>query len=556
MRLSRRPECVGPEPLTQAELLALRGVKGDPVASYQLKDLLPPDNLRGVTRAADRLAYAIRRQETILIIGDYDADGATSCAVMVEGLGLLGASDVRYLIPNRFNLGYGLSPELVDLAMAEHPGLIVTVDQGIVSIDGVQYAKSLGLDVIVTDHHLPGEQLPIADAIVNPNQRGCSFESKNLAGVGVAFYVLVALRQALAASGALPETGARLASLLDLVALGTVADLVILDNNNRRLVQAGIRQIRSGRARPGIKALIDVAGLDGRVLTSQQIAFNIAPRLNAAGRLDDMSLGVECLLAPTHSAEAQAQRLDGLNKERRRIEKEMTQQANQWLPEVAAESIQGLFGVSLFDPRWHEGVIGILAARVRAQCSRPVFIFTEVDGELLKGSGRSIEGLHLRDLLVEMDRDCQGLLQKFGGHAMAAGVTIQKRDFESFREKFNEFSALALQGRVLDETVISDGLPQTFDLVAVAALVRDHPWGQGFPMPVFDEQLEVLEQKLLAGGHLRLKLLSPRFEEVLEGIFFNRDRVIESRMAHFVFRLDVNRFRGVDRSQLIISHCL
>ena len=310
MRLSRRPECVGPEPLTQAELLALRGVKGDPVASYQLKDLLPPDNLRGVTRAADRLAYAIRRQETILIIGDYDADGATSCAVMVEGLGLLGASDVRYLIPNRFNLGYGLSPELVDLAMAEHPGLIVTVDQGIVSIDGVQYAKSLGLDVIVTDHHLPGEQLPIADAIVNPNQRGCSFESKNLAGVGVAFYVLVALRQALAASGALPETGARLASLLDLVALGTVADLVILDNNNRRLVQAGIRQIRSGRARPGIKALIDVAGLDGRVLTSQQIAFNIAPRLNAAGRLDDMSLGVECLLAPTHSAEAQAQRLD------------------------------------------------------------------------------------------------------------------------------------------------------------------------------------------------------------------------------------------------------
>ena len=556
MRLFRRPESAGPEPLTEGELLGVRGVEGDPGAAYQLKDLLPPDNLRGVTQAATRLARAIALQETILIIGDYDADGATSCALMVEGLGLLGASDVRYLIPNRFDLGYGLSPKLVDLALVENPALIVTVDQGIVSVDGVRHAKAKGLDVIVTDHHLPGEQLPLADAIVNPNQPDCHFESKNLAGVGVAFYLLIALRQALAADNVLPETGARLASLLDLVALGTVADLVGLDPNNRRLVQAGIRQIRSGRARPGIKALIEVAGLDDRVLTTQQIAFNIAPRLNAAGRLDDMSLGVECLLAPVHSAVEQAQTLDALNQERRRIEKEMGQQALEWLPDLAAESVEDLFSVCLFDPRWHEGVIGVLAARVRAQCARPVFIFTEVDGALLKGSGRSIDGLHLRDLLVEVDRDCQGLLQKFGGHAMAAGVTIQKRDFEVFRDRLNEFAGVQLKGRSLDETVISDGLPLAFDLVTVAGLVRDHPWGQGFPAPVFDERLEVLEQKLLAGGHLRLKLLSPRFDQVLEGIFFNRDRMIESRSAHFVFKLDVNRFRGVDRPQLVITHCL
>ena len=556
MRLSRRPESAGPEPLTEGELLGVRGVEGDPGAAYQLKDLLPPDNLRGVTQAAARLARAIGLQETILIIGDYDADGATSCALMVEGLGLLGASDVRYLIPNRFDLGYGLSPKLVDLALVENPALIVTVDQGIVSVDGVRHAKAKGLDVIVTDHHLPGEQLPLADAIVNPNQPDCHFESKNLAGVGVAFYLLIALRQALAADNVLPETGARLVSLLDLVALGTVADLVGLDPNNRRLVQAGIRQIRSGRARPGIKALIEVAGLDDRVLTTQQIAFNIAPRLNAAGRLDDMSLGVECLLAPVHSAVEQAQTLDALNQERRRIEKEMGQQALEWLPDLAAESVENLFSVCLFDPRWHEGVIGVLAARVRAQCARPVFIFTEVDGALLKGSGRSIDGLHLRDLLVEVDRDCQGLLQKFGGHAMAAGVTIQKRDFEVFRNRLNEFAGVQLKGRSLDETVVSDGLPLAFDLVTVAGLVRDHPWGQGFPAPVFDERLEVLEQKLLAGGHLRLKLLSPRFDQVLEGIFFNRDRMIESRSAHFVFKLDVNRFRGVDRPQLVITHCL
>ena len=556
MRLFRRPESAGPEPLTEGELLGVRGVEGDPGAAYQLKDLLPPDNLRGVTQAATRLARAIALQETILIIGDYDADGATSCALMVEGLGLLGASDVRYLIPNRFDLGYGLSPKLVDLALVENPALIVTVDQGIVSVDGVRHAKAKGLDVIVTDHHLPGEQLPLADAIVNPNQPDCHFESKNLAGVGVAFYLLIALRQALAADNVLPETGARLASLLDLVALGTVADLVGLDPNNRRLVQAGIRQIRSGRARPGIKALIEVAGLDDRVLTTQQIAFNIAPRLNAAGRLDDMSLGVECLLAPVHSAVEQAQTLDALNQERRRIEKEMGQQALEWLPDLAAESVEDLFSVCLFDPRWHEGVIGVLAARVRAQCARPVFIFTEVDGALLKGSGRSIDGLHLRDLLVEVDRDCQGLLQKFGGHAMAAGVTIQKRDFEVFRDRLNEFAGVQLKGRSLDETVISDGLPLAFDLVTVAGLVRDHPWGQGFPAPVFDERLEVLEQKLLSGGHLRLKLLSPRFDQVLEGIFFNRDRMIESRSAQFVFKLDVNRFRGVDRPQLVITHCL
>jgi len=531
IELIRRPGQTATDLASLETLLSVRGIAVSTQPLYALAGLVPPDTMKGLDPAASLLVTAIQQQSRILIIGDYDADGATSVALMIEGLRLLGARHVEYLVPNRFEYGYGLSPELVDLALTQRPDLIITVDQGIVSFEGVAAAKAAGVRVIVTDHHLPGQGLPAADAIVNPNQNGCEFPSKALAGVGVAFYLLIKTRALLVA--ALPEGSDRinLAQLLDLVALGTVADLVPLDENNRRLVQSGIKRIRAGRARPGIQALIEISGLDHRVLTTTQLAFNVAPRLNAAGRLEDMSLGVACLLATPEAAQASAARLDELNR-----------------PDSAR------FGISLFDSRWHEGVVGILASRVRAQCARPVFAFAEASNGLLKGSGRSIEGLQLRDLLAEMDAARQGLLQKFGGHAMAAGVTIRQEDFSEFATLFDLHAKAHLSGRDLNERIVSEGLVPSFDLERVAGLVRDHPWGQGFPEPIFDEGLEIVEQKVLKGGHLKLKLLSVRFPAALEGIFFNQDRVIDRRNVRFAFKLDVNRYRGVDRVQLLIVH--
>ena len=474
---------------------------------------------------------------------------------MIEGRGLLGARHVEYLVPNRFEYGYGLSPELVDLALTQRPDLIITVDQGIVSFDGVAAAKAAGVRVIVTDHHLPGQGLPAADAIVNPNQNGCEFPSKALAGVGVAFYLLIKTRALLVAGRPEGNDRINLAQLLDLVALGTVADLVPLDSNNRRLVQSGINRIRAGQARPGIQALIEISGLDHRVLTTTQLAFNVAPRLNAAGRLEDMSLGVACLRSTPEAAQAAAARLDALNRARREIEQSMQAQATELLLDRSRAQDSAQFGISLFDSRWHEGVVGILASRVRAQCARPVFAFAEASNGLLKGSGRSIEGLQLRDLLAEIDAARQGLLQKFGGHAMAAGVTIRQEDFSEFATQFDLHAKAHLLGRDLNERIVSEGLVPSFDLESVAGLVRDHPWGQGFPEPIFDEVLEIVEQKVLKGGHLKLKLLSLRFPTLLDGIFFNQDRVIDRRNVRFAFKLDVNRYRGVDRVQLLIVHC-
>ena len=554
IELIRRPGQTATDLASLETLLSVRGIAVSTQPLYALAGLVPPDTMKGLDPAASLLVTAIQQQSRILIIGDYDADGATSVALMIEGLRLLGARHVEYLVPNRFEYGYGLSPELVDLALTQRPDLIITVDQGIVSFEGVAAAKAAGVRVIVTDHHLPGQGLPAADAIVNPNQNGCEFPSKALAGVGVAFYLLIKTRALLVA--ALPEGSDQinLAQLLDLVALGTVADLVPLDENNRRLVQSGIKRIRAGRARPGIQALIEISGLDHRVLTTTQLAFNVAPRLNAAGRLEDMSLGVACLLATPEAAQASAARLDELNRTRREIEQSMQAQAAELLLAVGRAPDSARFGISLFDSRWHEGVVGILASRVRAQCARPVFAFAEASNGLLKGSGRSIEGLQLRDLLAEMDAARQGLLQKFGGHAMAAGVTIRQEDFSEFARLFDLHAKAHLSGRDLNERIVSEGLVPSFDLERVAGLVRDHPWGQGFPEPIFDEGLEIVEQKVLKGGHLKLKLLSVRFPAALEGIFFNQDRVIDRRNVRFAFKLDVNRYRGVDRVQLLIVH--
>jgi len=366
---------------------------------------------------------------------------------------------------------------------------------------------------------------------------------------------LIKTRALLVAARPQSKQRLNLAQLLDLVALGTVADLVPLDANNRRLVQSGINRIRAGQARPGIQALIEISGLDHRVLTTTQLAFNVAPRLNAAGRLEDMSLGVACLLSPSEASQAAAARLDALNRARREIEQSMQDQAAELLSDMGKVQDAAHFGISLFDSRWHEGVVGILASRVRAQCGRPVFAFAKASNGLLKGSGRSIEGLQLRDLLAEIDASRQGLLHKFGGHAMAAGVTIRQEDFSEFARQFDQQAKKHLLGRDLNEQILSEGLVPSFDLERVASLVRDHPWGQGFPEPVFDEQFEIVEQKVLKGGHLKLKLLSVRFPTLLEGIFFNQDRVIERRNVRFAFKLDVNRYRGVDRVQLLLVHC-
>lgn len=516
---------------------------------YGLEALIPPDDLKGLPAAVDHLKFALGSQSRILIVGDYDADGATSVALMVEGLRLLGAAQVDYLIPDRFNMGYGLSPRLAELALTREPDLVITVDQGIVSFDGVKLVKRAGKSIIVTDHHLPGDVLPEADAIVNPNQAGCAFQSKCLAGVGVAFYVLIGLRAALRSTGSgLGQVN--LAQLLDLVALGTIADLVPLDENNRRLVQSGIERIRKGLARPGLLALLDVAGLDPSVVTSTQLAFNVAPRLNAAGRLEDMSEGVACLLADADVAPRLAQKLDDLNRTRRDIEQVMQIEAQAGLDQLPLNQLQSMQGISVFEEAWHEGVVGILAARLRSRYNRPVFAFAKTQEGLIKGSGRSVEGLHLRDLLAEIDADRQGLLLSFGGHAMAAGVTLREQDFETFCACFDEFAAIAMKGRPNEETLLSEGMVPRLDLKFAIELVRNHPWGQGFSAPVFDERFEILTQRRLKGGHLKLQLYSVRFAQAVDAIYFGQDREIEAADAQFAYRLDVNRFRGVDRMQL------
>ncbi len=547
-----------------ARLYAARGIETAADLDYEFRTLLPPDTLTHADRAARLLADAIAAGQRILIVADYDCDGATACAVGIRALRAFGAT-VDYLVPNRFTHGYGLTPAIVDLAAAPStpPQLIVTVDNGIASIDGIGRAKALGIATLITDHHLPGDVLPDADCIVNPNQPGCAFASKHIAGVGVMFYVMLALRAELRARGGFeqrPEPN--LATLLDLVALGTVADVVPLDRNNRLLVSQGLRRMRGGRLNSGIKALFAAAGRDPAKATIQDIGFMIGPRLNAAGRLDDMTLGIECLLTDDDArALAIAQRLDELNRERRRIEGEMREQAGALLGAIDGigsandddgDGGDGNAAIALFDPDWHQGVIGILAARLKDRLHRPVFAFAPGDGDEIKGSGRSTTGFHLRDALDLMSKRAPDLLLRFGGHAAAAGATLKRADFPRFAALFAEIAATLIAPEDRARTLITDGpLENAYLSLENAHLLENQVWGHGFPPPLFEGEFTVVERRILKEKHLKLKL--DLNGASFEAIQFNFTADAGERIRA-VYRLNVNEFRGVENVQLYLEH--
>ncbi|GAC1621630.1 MAG: single-stranded-DNA-specific exonuclease RecJ [Nevskia sp.] len=538
-------------------VLAARGVHEPGQLALDLKHLLPPSQLKGIETAAAVLAEAIRAQRRIVIAGDYDADGATASAVAVLGLRALGARDVGYVVPNRFTMGYGLSPPLVELACAEGAEVLVTVDNGIASLAGVAAANAAGLQVVITDHHLAGAELPAAAAIVNPNQPGCPFPSKHLAGVGVMFYLLLALRALRRAEGAFaaqPEPN--LAELLDLVALGTVADVVRLDYNNRILVAQGLARIRAGRARPGLAALIEAGGRTHERISSGDLGFILGPRLNAAGRLDDMRLGIACLLAPDlQTARPMAQQLDALNRERRTIEAQMRDDA---LAQVAdSEDI----GVTLFEPDWHEGVVGLVASRVKDALHRPAIAFARASERgLLKGSGRSIAGLHLRDALANLDAAHPGLILRFGGHAMAAGLTLPEDGLEAFRSVFDAECRRLLDAEALDRVIETDGelAADEFRLDTALVLEQAGPWGQGFPEPRFEGRFDIEDLRPVGadGQHVRYRLRHAG-GAVVSAVHFNGAEVaIEDGRLQAVYQLSVNRFRDREALELRLDHVL
>ena len=542
-------------------IYASRGITDPDELALNLDQLLPPARLKGVTDAAELLADAIEGEARVLIVGDFDADGATSCAMAVSVLQQMGLREVAYLVPNRFEFGYGLTPEIVEMAAAQMPDLIVTVDNGISSVEGVLAARAMGISVLITDHHLPGNSLPAADVIVNPNQPDCRFPSKSLAGVGVMFYVLSAVRAALRQRGWFNAEGIEepnLGDALDLVALGTVADVVPLDRNNRILVAAGLARIRSGRARPGIEALFEVAGRDHQQASAADLGFIVGPRLNAAGRLDDMSIGIECLLAESSaSARGFAEKLHQLNRERRDIEQSMQQDAMAQLESIDLEGDASLFAMTLYDPGWHQGVIGILASRIRERVHRPTLVFADADEGMLKGSGRSIAGLHLRDVLDQVATQHPGLLTKFGGHAMAAGLSLAKEDLDRFRRALNDAVADALGHIPPERTEESDGAlaPGDFGLLLAEQLASGGPWGQHFPEPLFDGQFSVRSHRIVGEKHLKLTLDAEGTE--IEGIAFNIEvsewLAAPLQTLHALYRLNVNEYRGERRAQLIIQ---
>ncbi|CAJ0897903.1 Single-stranded-DNA-specific exonuclease RecJ [Ralstonia sp. LMG 32965] len=536
-----------------ARILAARGVARPDELSTELTDLLPPAQLKGIDDAARYLADAIAAKKRLLIIADYDCDGATACAVGVRGLRMLGAQ-VSYIVPNRFEYGYGLSPEIVALAAREEPDVLVTVDNGIADVAGVAAANALGIDVVVTDHHMPGAQLPEARVIVNPNQPGCDFPSKNLAGVGVMFYVLLALRAELRKRGVFtPQDQPRLDALLDLVALGTVADVVKLDANNRLLVAQGLKRMRAGRMCPGIAALFRVAGREARRASTFDLGFGLGPRLNAAGRLADMSLGIECLLTDDYDrAMSIAAELDGMNRERREIEAGMQQEALAILDSMNAIDGAGRHTIAVYNETWHQGVIGIVASRIKDKFHRPVFTFAPGDDGVIKGSGRSIPGFHLRDALDAVHKRSPGLIVKFGGHAMAAGLTLREDGFETFVATFEavgrEWLTEALLSRVLETDGEAD--PECFTPQFVE-LLETQVWGQGFPAPSFCGEFDVLSQAVLKEKHLKLKL--GRGKQHFDAIWFNHAEPLGAS-AYVAYRLDNNTFNGITRVQMVIEH--
>ena len=527
-----------------------------------LENLIPPERLKQMDRAVSLLAEALRAGRRIMVVADFDADGATGCALAVRALTQMGARDVRYLVPNRFEYGYGLTPEIVALAARQEPDLLVTVDNGIASVAGVRAARACGMRVLITDHHLPGPELPEADAIVNPNQSGDEFPSKHLAGVGVAFYVMLALRAHLRAAGWFAERGIaepNLARLLDLVALGTVADVVPLDHNNRILVAQGLARINHGRCVEGIRALAEAAGRRPGALTATDLGYCIAPRLNAAGRLEDMTLGVECLLTDDPAAATDmAQRLDRLNRERRAIEAEMQDQARAALAALRLDATLPR-GLCLFDESWHQGVIGLVAARVRERAHRPVIAFAPANERELKGSARSVPGLHIRDALDAVAARHPGMLHKFGGHAMAAGLTLERRHLDAFSAAFDAEISRHLAEEDLHGVVWSDGELELRDFtLTLAELLRSAgPWGAGFPEPVFEGTFDVGGRRIVGDKHLKLTLRPHGHERALDAIAFNgaeRGLRQEWPRVRAAYRLDVNEYQGRRSLQLVIEH--
>ena len=519
-----------------ARLFAQRGIVDQSEIDFSLGNLLPPDSMKGLTEAANVVASTIVNRQKIIIVGDFDADGATSTALMVHCLRACEA-DVDYLVPNRFEFGYGLTPEIVAVAAKMQPALIVTVDNGISSVDGVGAANALGIKTVITDHHLPGDVVPAATAIVNPNQTGCAFPSKALAGVGVSFYLLSAVRKVLRQKSWFEQkqlSEPLLADYLDLVALGTIADVVPFDKNNRVLVNEGIRRMRAGKIRPGIRALLAVSGTNFKKLISRDIAFGVAPRLNAAGRLEDMSIGIECLLSETDAgAVVLAEQLDGINKARRSIEDEMKDQAIEIVKAAVASNSESTktekYGVCLYNASWHQGVVGIIASRIKDRVHRPTIAFAKVSDTEIKGSARSIHGLHIRDALDAIATANPGLIDKFGGHAMAAGLSLPLAKFAEFAALFDAEARKGLSKGDLEQQVVSDGeLGGKFNLATARKIAEAAPWGQGFPEPVFDGEFEIIDQRILGSRHLKLRLLKD--DELIDAIAFNHNRLIEERI--------------------------
>ena len=567
MRIEPRPlpaqlPDLGDLPPLLTRLYAARGVQSAAELDKGLARLIPYQQLKGIDAAVDLLVQALQQRQRILIVGDFDADGATASSVGVLGLRMLGAAHVDYLVPNRFEYGYGLTPEIVAVALQRQPELLVTVDNGISSVDGVAAAKAAGLKVLVTDHHLPGPELPAADAIVNPNQPGCAFPSKALAGVGVMFYVLLALRARLRELGWFAKAGIsepNLGELLDLVALGSVADVVPLDANNRILVHQGLARIRAGRARPGLRAVLEVAGRQHARITSTDLGFILGPRLNAAGRLDDMSLGIECLLCEDEAlARDMAQQLDELNKDRKAIEQGMQREALAQLKDLPLADMP--FGLCLFEPDWHQGVIGILASRLKERYHRPAIAFADAGDGLLKGSARSVPGLHIRDALDAVAARHPGLISKFGGHAMAAGLSLPQEHFGAYAAAFDAEVRRQLSEDDLTGRLLSDGQlgAEEFHLELAKALRHAGPWGQHFPEPLFHGVFQIVTQRVVGEKHLKLVLKTECGSLTLDGIAFNVDRDIwpnpNVRWVELAYRLDVNEYQGRESVQLMVAH--
>ncbi|MCK9990816.1 MAG: single-stranded-DNA-specific exonuclease [Rugosibacter sp.] len=533
-----------------ARLYAARGVRAMDELDTRSAALLPPDQLKGALEAASLLADAIAAKKRLLIVADYDCDGATACAVGLRALRMMGAT-VDYLVPDRFKLGYGLSVDVAKLAAERQPDVVITVDNGIASIEGVAELKARGIQVVITDHHLPGEALPAADVIVNPNQPGCNFPSKALAGVGVMFYVALALRAELRKRQAFaPGQEPNLASLLDLVALGTVADVVPLDRNNRILVTQGLTRMRAGHMQAGIAALFTLAGRDATRAATFDLGFTLGPRLNAAGRLADMSLGIECLTTnDTARALNIAQQLDAINRERRVIETGMKEDAEMILATLDPNDRASLV---LFDPDWHQGVIGILAGRVKEKFHRPTFAFARGENGEVKASGRSIPGLHLRDALDLVSKRAPGLLLRFGGHAAAAGLTLEEDRLTEFEDLFEAICQELLSPADLTRTLETDGVLESgyFSLDAVR-LMQQAVWGQAFPAPLFDDTFDVTHQKLLKDKHLKLRLKKGQTQ--FDAIQFNFVGSAPDRI-HAAFRLDINEWNGNQTVQLLLEH--